>query len=33
MRRRGAWRDSTSDTAYDEMMGPASRLGFPVEEA
>lgn len=33
MRRRGAWRDSTLDADYEEMVARASRLGFPVEEA
>jgi nucleoside-diphosphate-sugar epimerase len=33
LRRRGAWHDSTSDTAYEAMVQRALALGFPVEEA
>jgi nucleoside-diphosphate-sugar epimerase len=33
MRRRGAWRDSASDTAYQEMIERALKSGFRVEEA
>ncbi|HEY5958703.1 MAG TPA: NAD-dependent epimerase/dehydratase family protein [Polyangiaceae bacterium] len=33
MRRRGVWRDSASDTAYQEMVDRALTLGFHLEEA
>lgn len=33
MRRRGAWRDSTSDTAYQHMVDRALALGFQAEVA
>jgi len=33
VRRRGAWRDSTSDTAYQAIVDRALALGLPVEEA
>ena len=33
IRRRGAWVDSSSDRAYQELVEQASRLGFRVETA
>jgi nucleoside-diphosphate-sugar epimerase len=33
MRRRGAWRDSIPDTAYQEMVDRALTSGFRVDEA
>jgi hypothetical protein len=33
MRRRGVWRDSASDTAYQEMVDRALALGFRAEDA
>jgi nucleoside-diphosphate-sugar epimerase len=33
MRGRGAWRDSSSDTAYQDMVDRALALGFRVEDA
>jgi nucleoside-diphosphate-sugar epimerase len=33
VRRRGAWRDCTTDTAYQRMIDRALALGFRVEEA
>jgi nucleoside-diphosphate-sugar epimerase len=33
VRRRGAWRDSASDTAYQQMVDRALALGFRVEDA
>jgi nucleoside-diphosphate-sugar epimerase len=33
IRRRGAWRDSASDTAYQQMVDRALALGFRIEPA
>lgn len=33
MRRRGAWRDALSDTAYQAIVDRALALGFPITEA
>lgn len=33
MRRRGAWRDSASDTAYQDMVDRALAAGFRIEDA
>jgi hypothetical protein len=33
MRRRGAWRDSEADVAYQRLVERALALGFPIENA
>jgi len=33
IRRRGAWRDSTKDEAYQRLVDAALQFGFPIEEA